>query len=76
MEEIQDFAVIREQFGELVKHQFEDFWKWSQQILGRLTPQPICSLTSKTPKPKLSLCQPELPPGKGHYVAWTQLFNK
>ncbi|MBI1882268.1 MAG: hypothetical protein HYR94_29195 [Chloroflexi bacterium] len=39
--EIQDFAAIREQFCDLVGHQFEDFWKWSQprerQILIQLT---------------------------------------
>jgi serine/threonine-protein kinase len=38
--EIQDFAVIREQFCEQVEHQFKDFWKWSQprerQILTQL----------------------------------------
>lgn len=27
---IQDFAAIRERFHDLVEHQFEDFWKWSQ----------------------------------------------
>jgi serine/threonine-protein kinase len=38
--EIKDFATIRAQFGDLVEHQFEDFWKWSQtrerQILIQL----------------------------------------
>jgi hypothetical protein len=38
--EIQDFAIIREQYCELVEYQFEDFWKWSQprerQILIQL----------------------------------------
>jgi serine/threonine-protein kinase len=28
--EVKDFALIRQQFRELVAHQFEDFWKWSQ----------------------------------------------
>jgi hypothetical protein len=28
--EIKDFAPIRQYFRELVAHQFEDFWKWSQ----------------------------------------------
>jgi serine/threonine-protein kinase len=28
--EVRDFAVIRQQFRELVAHQFEDFWRWSQ----------------------------------------------
>ncbi|NJN93919.1 MAG: ATP-binding protein [Anaerolineales bacterium] len=40
MAEIRDFGAVREQFCELVEHQFEDFWKWSQprerQILTQL----------------------------------------
>jgi hypothetical protein len=27
---IDDLAAIRDQFSDLVQHQFEDFWKWSQ----------------------------------------------
>jgi hypothetical protein len=30
VKDIQDFAPIRQRFRELVEHQFEDFWKWSQ----------------------------------------------
>lgn len=39
--EIKDFAAIREQFCDLVGHQFEDFWKWSgareRQVLIQLS---------------------------------------